>query len=90
MIVVGVGLDGEEDSERLWGAIAGLRADIERIAGRVERMSQASGQDTGSVEEAAEAWKKEREKRLREMRGEKGEELDERDLEDLGNAWLSS
>lgn len=82
--------DAETDSDLIWGAIAGIRSDIERLTGRLERIVEASGPDTGKAEEAAEAWKKERERQLRAMRGDKGEELDAEDLEELERAWLSS
>ena len=89
-ILVDTSPDAEKDSDLIWGAIAGIRSDIERLTGRLERFAQAAGPDTGAAEEAAEAWKKEREKQLRAMRGDKGEELDDEDLEALERAWLSS
>lgn len=91
--MVRVDSDAESDSDLLWAAIAGLRSDVERLVGRVERFAAASGPDKGTAEEHAEAWRaaqdaeSERLKKARAAQG-KGEELDEADLEALGNAWL--
>lgn len=87
--------DAETDIDLIWAAIAGLRQDIGRLTGRLERMSQAPGSDTGKAEEAAEAWRAERERQIealmevRKAQG-KSDELDDEDIENIGNAWLCS
>ena len=86
--------NAETDSDLLWAAIAGLRSDIARLTGRLERVVEAAGSVAGGkAEEHAEAWRAaqdaeiERLKRMRAAQG-KGESLDAEDLEQLGNQWL--
>ena len=85
--------DAETDSDLLWAAIAGLRADVARLVGRLERMSEVEGQDLSLAPEAAEAWKAERQKQIdallagRRAQG-KDEELDDEDRAQLNDAWL--
>ena len=82
----------ETDSDLLWAAIAGLRADVARLTGRLERMSEPV--PAGDAESVAEAWRKVRQEELdrllkqREAQG-KGEELEPDDIEALGSEWMN-
>lgn len=82
--------DAETDSDLIWAAIAGLRADVARLVGRLERIASAS-EPKGTPEEVAEAWRAERERQIDALlaeRGPKGEEIDEDDERELGEAWM--
>lgn len=86
--------DAETDSDLIWAAIAGIRADVAGLVGRLERMSEvAKPEDSGKAEEAAKAWREERQKQIdallagRAAVG-KGDELDDEDRQELGDAWL--
>ena len=84
--------DGETSLDLLWAAIAGLRADVARLTGRLERMSEPVA--VGDAESVAEAWRKVRQEELdwmlkeREASG-KSEDLDEADQEALGGEWMN-
>lgn len=87
--------DGQEETDLLWGAIAGLRSDLAGLSGRVERIVEGSGWGVGRAREVseAEAWREARRKeidRLMEERGRrgKGEEVDAEDEVELRDAWL--
>jgi peptidoglycan hydrolase CwlO-like protein len=84
----------ETEADRLWAAIAGLRDDVERLVGRVQRISTERSEAQGRVEEAEAEWGKARQEqidRLLEERAKtgKGDELDGEDIAELGDAWLS-
>ena len=82
----------ESQIDLLWAAIAGLRADVARLTGRLERMSEPV--PAGDAESVAEAWRKVRQEELdrllkqREAQG-KGEELEPDDIEALGSEWMN-
>ena len=86
------GVAAETDTDLLWAAIAGLRADVARLTGRLERMSEPV--TVGDAESVAEAWRKVRQEELdrmlkqREAQG-KGEDLDDADHEALGSEWMN-
>ena len=82
----------ETTTDLLWAAIAGLRADVARLTGRLERMSEPG--PVGDAESVAEAWRKVRQEELdrmlkqREAQG-KGEDLEPDDIEALGSEWMN-
>ena len=84
--------DGETSLDLIWAAIAGLRADVARLTGRLERMSEPVA--VGDAERVAEAWRKVRQEELdwmlkqREAQG-KGEDLEPDDIEALGSEWMN-
>ena len=87
-----MGQPAETDTDLIWAAIAGLRADVARLTGRLERMSEPA--PVGDAESVAEAWRKVRQEELdrmlkqREAQG-KGEDLEPDDIEALGSEWMN-
>ena len=87
-----MGQPAETDTDLIWAAIAGLRADVARLTGRLERMSEPA--PVGDAESVAEAWRKVRQEELdrmlkeREAQG-KGEELESEDIEALDREWMN-
>lgn len=85
------GDNAETDSDLLWGAIAGLRRTVSELEGRVERLATPPGPNQRAVEEAAEAWRAERQAhidRLLAARGAKGDAIDAEDEARLSDAWM--
>jgi hypothetical protein len=83
--------DGETGLDLLWAAIAGLRADVARLVGRLERTLEP--EPVGDVEAVAEAWRKRRQEEVDRMLAErgalgKGEALDLEDEAALERAWM--
>ena len=87
-------LGTETDSDRLWAAVAGLRLDVERLTGRLERLGGPVPESAGDAEAVAEAWRKQRQEDLdrllkqREAQG-KGEALDSEDEAALDREWMN-